>query len=360
MPKCFYLEDYEHSDLTNLSKMGMIKMDHIGSVADILGPDSYFPEGGAVPHTEERSESVLTGEERDEVDGQTILSFTTAEEMEEYISRQKALRQELEKKKETKKKESKGRHHDTTPRGTPTPSVSPSPSLLQSVMGMGVSHEDQDLEEDGEHVIPNQSETPSPTSTSASPSPLSPSPPPSRRQAAAAKTEYKDDHFSDASIKTSTKAVLFNQEQPSITTACTTPLPSPPPLGRNGIISAELAEYAAQAFQQPLGQRLRTTQPSNRGMIKRRKPKSALWSRQQPVSQAQPSQLRPKSDSIRVSQTLSKLATLIQADEVPSVEINEVLDVDMADAALANEEVVVNEEEYNDNYGNNIFIFKDD
>lgn len=333
--------------------MGMIKMDHIGSVADILGPESYLPEGGVLPRTEERSESALTGEERDEVDGQTILSFTTAEEMEEYIARQKALRLEHEKKKETKKKESKGRHQDTTPRGTPTPSVSPSPSLLQSVMGIGVSHEDQDLEEDGEHIIPNQSETPSPTSTSGTQSLLpSPSPPPSRRKFMASKTEDYVDHFSDSSTKTSTKASIFNQEQPSVSTACTTPLPSPPPLGKNGIISAELAEYAVQAFQQPLGQRFRTTQPSTRGMIKRRKPKSALWSRQ-----CQPSQPKSKSDSVRVSQTLSKLATLIQADEVPSVEINEVLDVDMADAALANEEVLVNEDEYNDDYGNVVFAF---
>lgn len=310
--------------------MGMIKMDHIGSVGDIYGPDSYLPDGGVVPPTEDRSESALTGEERDEVDGQTILSFATAEELQEYMTRQNApIKPESAKKKVPKK--CRGRRQDST--GTPTPSASPSPSLLQSVMGIGISHDDQ--EEDEEHCLPNQSETPSPTSTS------SPSPPPSQQQAG---VEEESDLNSDP----------VAESAPSFES--TTPLPSPPPLGKNGVISAALAEYAVLAFHQPLSQRLRTSQPPTRGIIKRRKPKSALWSRQHYTSQGQQSQMKQKLEPVRVSQALSKLAVHIQEDEVPNVEIDEVLDINMMNADDGTEEVVVMEEEYKDNYGKSLAL----
>lgn len=91
---CFYCRlylyfdhhiDFDDEGMTSLADLDMIKMDHIGSVADILGPDPYSTED----FTADQSDS-LAGEEMVEVDGQTIVSFTSAEEMQEYIARREA------------------------------------------------------------------------------------------------------------------------------------------------------------------------------------------------------------------------------------------------------------------------------
>ena len=85
-----FLIDYDESTgLTSFADLDMIKMDHIGSVADILGPDPYMQDESIV--MDDRPDSSI-GEERDEVDGQTILSFTSAEEMHEFAHREASSR----------------------------------------------------------------------------------------------------------------------------------------------------------------------------------------------------------------------------------------------------------------------------
>ncbi len=108
----------------------MIKMDHIGSVADILGPDPYLQDDSIT--MDERPESSI-GEERDEVDGQTILSFASAEEMHEYVAR-KESGSRLTKTNDLKQiKGWRNKFHQLTPSLSPSPCPSPTSSIpLQS------------------------------------------------------------------------------------------------------------------------------------------------------------------------------------------------------------------------------------
>lgn len=110
----------------------MISMDHMGSVADILGPDSCLQGSTESGMEDDRPGSNVT-EERDVVDGQAIISFLSAEEMEEYSTREES--------------KSRSRHHQsktnnlrqarmwaekTDASGQPTPSESPSLSRSSS------------------------------------------------------------------------------------------------------------------------------------------------------------------------------------------------------------------------------------
>lgn len=111
------------SFLTNLSEYDAIKTDHIGSVADILGPD-FLPDG-PVPNEAERSEASSKAEIV-EVDGQTILSFASAEELEEYVSHSEPTHQLAKTNDNTI--ENIVKLCQPTPSLTPSPCTSPFPS----------------------------------------------------------------------------------------------------------------------------------------------------------------------------------------------------------------------------------------
>jgi hypothetical protein len=117
-----FLTDYDESTgLTSFADLDMIKMDHIGSVADILGPDPYMQDESIV--MDERPDSSI-GEERDEVDGQTILSFTSAEEMHEFAHREASSR--LTKTNDFRQiKGWRNKFHQLTPSLSPSPCSSP-------------------------------------------------------------------------------------------------------------------------------------------------------------------------------------------------------------------------------------------
>lgn len=135
----FCYADYIDSGLTSFSDLDMIKMDHIGSVADILGPDPYLQDDSIT--MDERPESSV-GEERDEVDGQTILSFASAEEMHEYVAR-KESGSRLTKTNDLKQiKGWRNKFHQLTPSLSPSPCPSPTSSIpLQGEVPTSTSSE---------------------------------------------------------------------------------------------------------------------------------------------------------------------------------------------------------------------------
>ena len=69
------------------------KMKCIGNVADILEPNPYTQEDSITAMDE--PPKAIVGEERDEVDGQTILSFASVEEMHQYDARKESESQQF-------------------------------------------------------------------------------------------------------------------------------------------------------------------------------------------------------------------------------------------------------------------------
>ena len=77
----------ELSTQNSMLSLDMVKMDKIGCVEDLFGPDAVHVHC-ANDNINELLPDSVDAEERDEVDGQTILSFNSAEELENFVCRQ--------------------------------------------------------------------------------------------------------------------------------------------------------------------------------------------------------------------------------------------------------------------------------
>lgn len=143
------------SFLTNMSEYDAVQTDHIGSVADILGAD-FFVEESMVQEIE-RSEASSKAEII-EVDGQTILSFASAEELEDYVSHCEPPRPLA------RAIDNFDKACQPTPSLTPSPCSSPFPSSQVSLPSdttapaTGASQADASCGPNGRSPVPSHSE----------------------------------------------------------------------------------------------------------------------------------------------------------------------------------------------------------
>lgn len=137
---CFFfcLLGIDNGTLNPLADPNTISVDHIGSVADILGPDAYLSADTVEEEmmNQDRPESGGT-EELDIVDGQPIVSFLSVEEMEEYSARHgSSSLSGISISKTNESSGSRSLQGKCQPgSGQPTPTLSPSPSPFQMLEG---------------------------------------------------------------------------------------------------------------------------------------------------------------------------------------------------------------------------------
>lgn len=279
----------------NLSDLDMIKMDHIGSVADILGPDP----------DEERPGSSGT-EERVEVDGQTIISFASAEEMEEYIARQESMGNHvrLSKTKDVRQiKGWKGRFVVDSGQPTPSQSPSPSPSVYSDLSG--------------------------------TPAPSAPSSP----------VQFEEDKGTRRKRRRNKREVV---ESPS-----PMELPEPsnlhvPELGPEGLISAEYAKYAASALNLYLSKKLGPASRASTSKVEESPRQGAATRMESAIRKPVASPLKRKTGPVaNQRRPASRPASPDGADieQVLELDVNVMAGDDSLDG------VPILEEEYQEEYG---------
>uniref|UniRef100_A0A0P5I6K9 THAP domain-containing protein 3 n=1 Tax=Daphnia magna TaxID=35525 RepID=A0A0P5I6K9_9CRUS len=325
----------ESTGLTSFADLDMIKMDHIGSVADILGPDPYLQDESIT--MDERVDSSV-GEERDEVDGQTILSFASVEEMQEFAHRQASSR--LTKTNDFRQiKGWRNKFHQLTPSLSPSPcssplyipansvvftsesSKSPTPTIFSSsTVALGPSlkaGEDkqevtcEDLEV-GSAIPTNQHKEPVLESDKTVESPkqvIAPSEETFQHSEQTVESSEDTTEIADEMVESLEESVGVYPE-----------------LGPDGSISSEYAEYAASAVNFPY-------------VEKRRKPlKKAI---------DMPDASNTTAPGPKISPKVPKKQPAIKgAQELPSVEIDEVPSSDLVVCEDLMEDVVVQEDEY--------------
>lgn len=301
----FYLliyTEFDDNGVTSFADLDMIKMDHIGSVADILGPDSYLPEESKADEQPESS-----GEDRVEVDGQTILSFASAEEMQDYAARREA-RGKLTK--TTDFKQIKGWQNKFHHLNQLTPSLSPSPCPSPSQMSSQSAVVTLDTSES--LTVPADS--------------AEMSSPEAEGETENVGTDLEMDPDEARTIS------------PEVELASEKSCQAPPELGVDGIISAEYAEWAASAVDyNSLKEPASTAQKGN-------KPKQIT---------KMPS--RPKRSIPQTCPNAEKVHL-----ETSSVATEETHEVPSADSTLfddSNEDIVVQEDQYEEVYGTRSLTF---
>lgn len=315
-------------------------MDHIGSVADILGPDPYLQDESIT--MDERVDSSV-GEERDEVDGQTILSFASVEEMQEFAHRQASSR--LTKTNDFRQiKGWRNKFHQLTPSLSPSPcssplyipansvvftsesSKSPTPTIFSSsTVALGPSLK---AGEDKQEVTCEDLEVVSaiPTNQHKEPVLESDKTVESPKQVIAP---------SEETFQHSEQTVESSEDTTEIADEMVESLEESvgvyPELGPDGSISSEYAEYAASAVNFPY-------------VEKRRKPlKKAI---------DMPDASNTTAPGPKISPKVPKKQPAIKgAQELPSVEIDEVPSSDLVVCEDLMEDVVVQEDEYVEVYG---------
>ena len=301
----------------------MIKMDHIGSVADILGPDPYMQEDSI---TMDELPGSSVGEERDEVDGQTILSFASAEEMQEYVARKESGSRLMKTNDLKQIKGWKNKFNQLTPSLSPSPCSSPTtPIPLQS-----------------EIPASNVSESPPPTVSSEScdvpcmsldteEKELTNLEEISTKEEVTCREEIKKEILSVTAQEEQAVPLVEEHAEPVVDSNKTEP-----ELGPDNIITAEFAKYAVSAVSIPSLERTRQA-AKKLDVI----PKESKEVPSRPTSSA--SRKQRKSEKVPV--------------EVPA---SQKVDVDEIQLPLFNdsvEDIVVHEEEYQQEYGKLIINF---
>lgn len=310
------LTDYDDDGLTSFADLDMIKMDNIGSVADILGPDSYLPEISITMN--ERPDS-SSREERVEVDGQTFLSFASAEEMHEYIVHREA-RSKLTK--TTDFKQIKGwqtkfhQLNELTPSVSPSPCPSPTLSSSQSASNVAPSSE-------------------FPTAMVSSESMDLPVP--------YVEAEDQDEVTIFEVIHTDgASSACLKEESTSEELAEIIPV-----LGSDGLISEEYATWAVTALKKNLTEKTLNVQKESEKVKEiRQSPSQTNASIVQTRAVTSPGR-RPekKQDKMRVE---LKSTLTSDVDEIPNAEVNVCSD--------SSDDVIVQEDEYEEVYGKSALI----
>ncbi|KAI9561732.1 hypothetical protein GHT06_012693 [Daphnia sinensis] len=326
---------YDESGLTSFADLDMIKMDHIGSVADILGPDPYSQDESIT--MDERMDCSI-GEERDEVDGQTILSFASVEEMQEFAHRQASSR--LTKTNDFRQiKGWRNKFHQLTPSLSPSPcssplyipansvnftenSKSPTPTIFSSsTIAVGPSlkagNENQEVTSDdikaGSALPNNQYKEPVMESDKTVES--------LKEVTTPSEETFQD---SEETVKQSEETTEIADEMVESSEESSGVYPE---LGPDGYISSEYAEYAASALNFPY-------------VEKRRKPAKK-------VTDMAGASSTPATPGPKISPKVAKKQPVMKgAQELPSVEIDEVPSGDLVACEDLMEDVVVQEEEY--------------
>ena len=293
--------------MSSFADLDMIKMDHIGSVADVLGPDPYMQEDSLM--TDDRPSSSIA-EDVVEVDGQTIISFASAEELEEYVARQETCSR-LTKTNDVRliKGWRNKFNSQLTPSMSPSPRQSPTPPSVAS----------------SEHHN-THSAKPSDDECNVTPSNLD------------ADKELESNSPFELRLSDGSDS---EPSPPRIeSTSSRKPIENAPTLSADGFISLEYAEYAASALY------LNAAESSKEQSGEDKADEKARESKQTPV--------KSKSSISRVRKHLkSPERTRIEIrpndDDIPLVETS-VLDDDSDD-------IVYNEEEYEEDYRNYTYVF---
>ncbi|XP_057376259.1 uncharacterized protein LOC130697376 isoform X2 [Daphnia carinata] len=325
--------------LTSFADLDMIKMDHIGSVADILGPDPYMQDESIT--MDERVDSSV-GEERDEVDGQTILSFASVEEMQEFAHRQTSSR--LTKTNDFRQiKGWRNKFHQITPSLSPSPcsspfylhgnsvvftenSKSPTPTVFSSstvALRSSLQTENEKQEATCEDIkagsaLPTNQHKETSMESDETVESLKENTAPSEETFQHSKEPVKQ---SEETTEIADEMMESSEESAGVY----------PELGLDGSISSEYAEYAASALNFPYVEKLRKTA------------KKVIDISDASHTTAPVPKISPK---VAKKQPVTK-----GAQELPSVEIDEIPSGDLVVCEDLMDDVVVQEDEYVEVYG---------
>lgn len=335
----FFTTGYdETTGLTSFADLDMIKMDHIGSVADILGPDPYLQDESI---TMDERLDCSAGEERDEVDGQTILSFASAEEMHEFAHREAGSR--LTKTNDFRQiKGWRNKFHQLTPSLSPSPCSSPlyipatsvvstsenstssSPLVFSGSIGaLGPSFE---AGNDKKEVALGNIKANVPVSTSQLEEPAGQSDDKAKSLNKITPSPEETVEQLEDTAETEGDMVESSEESTGVY----------PELGLNGSISYEFAEYAASAVNFPFVEKSR---------------KSVKKANVIPEASSE-TVSRPKYSP----KSLEKQSPVEIAEVLPRVEIDEVPSSDIV-FEDSMEDVVVQEDEYVEVYGKSFLFY---